>query len=152
MSSVVRLLVCVAAVVGVLAAVLLLQPVCLGSLGRDVWTWPESLRKLEQANQRLEELEDQDREVSRRQCARVEVIAALIDGQLSLKEAVARFRVLNEKNICVANNIPVAFPAATQDASVCLQVLAWTEAEAGPERETAVLARLEEEAREILGR
>jgi hypothetical protein len=152
MSSIVRLLVCVAAVAGVLAGVLLLQPVCLAGLGLDFWTLPESLREIKQANQRREELDDQDLGVSRRLCAKTDVIAALIDGQLSLKETVARFRVLNEQNVDVANNVPGAFPAATQEASVCLQVLVWAEAEAGPERETAVMSRLQEEAREILGR
>jgi hypothetical protein len=150
MSSAVRLLICVATVAGLLAGVLSLQPVSLAGLGADIRALPESLQKIAQAHQHQEELDDQQRVVSRQVTAKADVINELIDGQISLSEAVARFRALNEEDDSVAETVAMNYPAASRDASVCLQVLSWAEGQVSPERQTAVMARLNEEARGFL--
>jgi hypothetical protein len=131
MRSALRPLVCVVAGAALVAGLL-----CLQTFAR--------------AQQRLSQLEVQDRNASQRLAARAQLIHALIDGQISLREAVAHFGILNEQDASVAAAVPLTYPAASLDASLCLQVLAWTDATVGAEQQTAVTVRLNEEAAGIL--
>lgn len=154
MNSVVRLLVCFATVAGLLAGLTALQPVWLTSLGLDVGKLAELSQQIDRENQRGEELKAVQRDLSRKLVVKNQAIRELIDGRLSLAEAVARFRALSEESPSAVEKIRESYPAASLGGSVCRQVLSWAEFEvhwSSPECETEVMARLEEEARGILG-
>src|SRR5262249_46092930 len=88
-------------ILGVLIATALTHG--LGSLDRAVWVrlvqftrdLPTYRRVLEQAKLRDAEMDGWLAECHRRDAARQEVIAALLDRRMSLLEAAARFRDLN---------------------------------------------------------
>jgi hypothetical protein len=153
MSSVVRLLVCFAAVSGLVAGVMSLQPAWFADLGLDVWAIPELQREIAEAQRLHEEMDQTAHTLNRLSAAREVVIAELLAGQLSLPEAVARFRSLNQECARSAEYTRAIFPAASDDESVCRQVLSWAAIRAWgncPEREGELMAGLEDQARDFL--
>src|SRR5262245_61875894 len=89
--------------------------------------------------QQMEAIARNDEELDRRQERQVGrhevkngVIKELIAGRLTLKEAVARFRAVNEEDPDAVEAVCKGQPAATVDESVCRQVLSWTEARLDP--------------------
>jgi hypothetical protein len=70
------------------------------------------------------ELEQQRREALWRQLARKEVAEAVIAGRLDLVEAASRFRELNRRvPVLIGDGIRLFYPAATEEESLCLQVI-----------------------------
>ncbi len=148
MKSVVNLLVCSAAAAALLAGLVALQPSSLAGLA----TLPGSQREGDQAK-RAQELDDALAVALRRHDALEQTIGELTDGRVSLREAVARFRALDEEHPSLVESVTTTYPAASPDGSVCWQVLGWAKNKAGevsPGREEEVMARLQEEARGIL--
>jgi hypothetical protein len=148
--SVVNLLVCSAAAAALLAGLAALQPSSLAAVALDLGALPGAERQTDRDRLKLE---DDLEVVGRRTGAMDRMTRELVDGRLSLWEAVARFRALDEEQPSLIGHITAIYPDASRDGSVCRQVLAWAEEEVrggSPGREEEVMARLQEEARSLL--
>jgi hypothetical protein len=129
MKFVVNLLVCGAAVTGLVAAVAAIQPSLI---------LPAPCG---------EELAEVTRVSSQLFAAKHAVASDLIDGRLGLPEAVDRFRALNAESPFHPKT-PEVSPAAA-----CAEVLDWAQGELQinrPEQEREVMGRLNEEAKGVL--
>src|SRR5687767_1238703 len=97
MSRFFRLVLSLAVASGLLAAVLMVMSSGqLADLGLDFWNLPQWQRDLEESVRRREDLTRQEERLLNRLAAKQAVIENLIAGRLSLKEATAHFRALNE--------------------------------------------------------
>ncbi|HZT82744.1 MAG TPA: hypothetical protein VFA26_21115 [Gemmataceae bacterium] len=101
-------------------------------------------------------LDRQLRAVVQRLEKKQQVIAALLGGRLSLLEAAARFRELNETPSELPNHsYRILFEGKSDEERLCRQVIAWAYNEAevsSPEGARAVRRRLEAELAEHLAR
>jgi hypothetical protein len=109
-----------------------------------------ALGEIYQGNQREKELDEVCQAFARRNAAKTEVTGELLAGRIALREAVDRFRAINEASPAAAGR---SDSAEAEDGSACRQVLAWAGAHAEwtyPERAEELMARLEGEARDFL--
>jgi hypothetical protein len=131
-----------------------------------VWSWawpagpdpgllelPDLLWQVGEATRLDEALSRQQVRLARVRAERLAVTEALVEGRLSLREAVAHFRASNEANPDLAEATRRGYPSASDDEAACRQVLAWAKMYVGDlpaAKRRAVMARLEEEARPLL--
>jgi hypothetical protein len=103
-----------------------------------------ALGEIFQGSRQEKELDEMCQALARRLAAKEEVTGELLAGRIALREAVDRFRAINEAS-------PVAAEAG--DGEACRLVLAWAGAHADwtyPERAEELMTRLEGEARDFL--
>jgi hypothetical protein len=128
-------------------------PSFVAELGWNPWSLPELYRHIEQENQRRAGLDIRGQVVIDRIAAKEAVIEDLIADRLSLKEAVARFRSLNEAALGHGGDARRICSDAPRDESSCHQVLSWVKAaltDVPAEHAEEVCRHLHEEARQIL--
>jgi hypothetical protein len=108
----------------------------------------EARRLSEHERQRLERLEAQDGIAVRRMAVKNGVVRQLLAGELTLAEAAAWFKYLNEHPADCQDDYRARFPCPTAEESACRQVISWAHAEltGNPDRGAAV-RRLEAELR-----
>ena len=102
----------------------------------------------EQERQRNERLKEQAPAVGQRMTIKSRVVGQLIAGELTLREAAAWFKYVNERPAGCEANYRELFPGASAEESACRQVIAWVRAElngAAPSRAEATVRRLEAE-------
>ncbi len=108
------------------AAVLgLSRPGALTELGLDSCDLPEINRVLEENRQLTGVLERRNEVVVRRMHAKREVAWDLIDGRLTLIEAAARFRLLNDSPSEFPNRHLGLIEGRNDAERLCRQVIAW---------------------------
>jgi hypothetical protein len=99
------------------------------NLGLDVWNLGELERIRIRETQREAELIRQDEAALRRLEAKSEVVKGLLAGRMTLFEAVAWFKDVNDTYPEVPSDHGTYFSADSEEESLCRQVLAWVEAE-----------------------
>jgi hypothetical protein len=102
----------------------------------------------EQERQRYERLDGQGDIALRRMAAKQTVVRQLLAGELTLAEAAAWFKYLNEQPGGRPDHFRMCFPCPTAEESACRQVISWAQVElsaTSPERAAAAVARLEAE-------
>jgi hypothetical protein len=93
-------------------------------------------------------LEERDQAVQRRIHAKESITKNLIDGQLTLFEAAAQFRRVNEENPVLHNDL--TFPSDSVEDCFCRQVIQWARVELRSQPCTAsedFVERLEQDLR-----
>jgi hypothetical protein len=114
-------------------------------LGLDVWNLGELERIRIREKQREAELIRQDEAALRRLEAKGAVVQDLLAGRMTLFEAVAWFKDVNDTYPEVPGDHGTYFSADSEEENLCRQVLAWVEAEVNrlpPGRRTALTNRL----------
>jgi hypothetical protein len=108
----------------------------------------EARRTFEGERQRRQRLDAQDGLADRRLALRGEVVRQLIAGELTLPEAAARFKQLNEQMAARRDYFRERYPSLSAEEAACRQVILWAEVElrhTAPERAAEVVRRLEAE-------
>jgi hypothetical protein len=108
----------------------------------------EARQVSEREGQRLQQLVSQDGVVVRRMALKDTVVRQLIAGDLTLREAAAWFKYLNERPAGCRDHFRERFPGASAEEAACRQVIAWVRADlslSAPSRAEAVVRRLEAE-------
>jgi hypothetical protein len=84
-------------------------------LGLDFWNVPQLNSEIDRMRQHSEELDQQTRSTMRRLAAKADVMDELHRGELTLREAAARFRNLNTGNPIFAEQARLNRPACSDD-------------------------------------
>jgi hypothetical protein len=142
-----------------LAAQSLLLGVCaawpnLGDrLDLNVWKVPEREQQMQQEQREFDQTNVSLNAVSARLGSRARITDAVIEGQIGLHEAAARFRDLNETALPHSVDLRDCYAGDSEEERCCRQVMAWVttrlEQKSTAEAEM-VTERLEEEFREYL--
>jgi hypothetical protein len=149
MNTLLRL--CVFAVLtGVLlAGAVIIHPEWCDGTGVDFWNLPALLSNLEAANRRDAELEKMTKEAVGQIEAKYQVVRNVVDGRLTLREAIARFRQIQRQDSASHEFWRSAPPdLAAAHEQTAQQILLWCEVElqdAEPERFNEVMERLRAE-------
>jgi hypothetical protein len=144
-----RLLVAPALLVALAAGLFCLAPQAFRPLGLDFGDLPALHRRLDESRRRGEELERRRKAVLRRIAAKERVVAELVAGRLTLRQATARFRDLKGELHDVPPPPGLAWGGSAGEWH-CREVMGWADgwlAEHAPARAAAVAARLEAELR-----
>ena len=108
----------------------------------------EARQSNEREAQRQERLESKGEPVKRRMAIKDEVVRQLLAGELTLAEAAAWFKYLNERPAGDENFYRQRFRCPTAEESACRQVISWVRSELwlkGPDRAEETVRRLEAE-------
>jgi hypothetical protein len=108
----------------------------------------EARQVSERERQRLQQLESKDGVAVRRMELKNVVVRQLIAGDLTLAEAAAWFKYVNERPRGGEDRYRERFPAATAEEAACRQVISWVRAElhaTAPSQAEALVRRLEAE-------
>jgi len=146
MTNLLRLAFMIVMVVVVALAAALLEPQWAQDLCLDSWTEANLQHDWFGVHPVLGELDEQDRTISKRLGAKDEVVKDLIAGRLTLFEAAAGFRRLNEEFPRAV--VKESVPGVTEEEQLCRQVIAWVRVrlEVNPgEASEDFVARLEHE-------
>jgi hypothetical protein len=87
---------CLVAGLGLVGCIGYLFPALPASLGLDLHDFSNNVRTLQEAGARSEALQAHQEETLARTAAKQDAVAAVIAGQLTLREAAARFRSVDE--------------------------------------------------------
>ena len=139
------------AVLAALAGAQWAAPDWLAELGLDTLDLPESLLRIESAEQTQGEMGRRQALVVERIAAKNRVTAELIGGRLTLLEAAARFRDLNDIPEDCPDPYRQAFSGDSDGEKLCRQVIAWVAAELRG-RSSPLVECLEAELQDLLGR
>jgi hypothetical protein len=151
MSTLTRLLTCVALALGVLTAAAALNPAWMTELGLDVWNLPELQWDLEAKRQRGAELQRESELVQQRIAAKYEIIEELAARKATLREAVARFRELDARYPACRYPGKHGLVGDCSDEEAGGRIVAWVYGEYRqrmPAQVDGIVARLEEELRQ----
>ena len=140
------------AVLAVLAGALALFPDPAARLGLDFWALPDFAAELQRDAAYAEELDRANEEEVRRVFAKQEAVLGVLEGRLTLWQAAARFRVLDD---APPRFTPRKFPGhspMTPEERCCREVIAWAEGEEArrPGGGEGVAGRLAAELEEAL--
>jgi hypothetical protein len=155
MTSCTRFVLGVSLLVTVLVGATRLQPDWVSGLGLDGCGPPDARQQLEAERQRAALLDRRDEVVRGRLEAKTVVVGQLLDGRLTLAEAAAWFKSLNESPADYPAVRHGEFPGASEGERLCRQVINWVEAELGRQSASqaeAISVRLEEELQTLLRR
>jgi hypothetical protein len=83
--------------------------------GLDLWNMPSLRSEIEQRQQRYDELDAQLRATEQRMACKNEVALDLIDGRITLREAIAAFRSANTNNRYFIPVMRYRYPNASED-------------------------------------
>src|SRR5262245_51526027 len=83
--------------------------------GLDLWNVPSLRAEIEQRHQQQNELDAQLRETERRMACKNEIAHDLIDGYITLREAIAAFRAANASNRHFVKIMRFRYPDASED-------------------------------------
>jgi hypothetical protein len=122
------------------------------AVGLDVWNLPSDVGNLRAERRLADELKAKERVMTTRIAAKQRVITELLAERLTLIEAAARFRTLNEESDRPIN-VAELFPAQSEGESYCRQVLRWVRAaadESTADHGAVILSRLEVELKGFL--
>jgi hypothetical protein len=155
MTACTRVFLSVSLLAALLAGAARLRPDWVSGLGLDGSAPPDVRRQMEAERQRAALLDRRTEVVRRRLDAKNEIVGQLVDGRLTLAEAAAWFKALNESPAdCPA--VPHGeFPGASEGERLCRQVMSWVRADLSRQSASqaeAMSVRLEEELRTLLGR
>jgi hypothetical protein len=120
----------------------------------DPWDWPAAWRDLDQAQQRLAELETAFVATDQRHQAKMAIVAQLAAGQCSLEVAVARVQDVCRDSPHLVEAVRWQDPfGGPVEACLARHVISWAciRLEGQPARRAEVIARLEGELRAYLG-
>jgi hypothetical protein len=125
MSSILRLLLGLGLSSFVLAlAGRLIAPCLLGELGLDWWNLTEQYREHAAEQERGEALAQKDRMLMQRVKEKAILTKQVIEGQLSLLEAAARFESINNAFAASVSDYRY-WPGTSEGEKLCRQVIAW---------------------------
>jgi hypothetical protein len=150
-----RFLLSVSLLAALLAGAARLQPDWASSLGLDECGPPEVRQQLAAERQRGTLLDRRQEVVRRRLDAKNEVVGQLLDRRLTLAEAAAWFKSLNESPADCPAAWHGEFPGASEGERLCRQVISWVHAELAQQSASqaeAVCGRLEDELQALLRR
>jgi hypothetical protein len=125
----------------------------MADLGLDFWSIPALLQQTRAAEERQEQLAEEGERIDAVTCRKDEVVEELIAGRTSLRTAAAEFcRANPETPACAARQFRHQFPDASEQELVCRHVIHWARETLAdqPERCAAVVARLEQDLRDLL--
>src|SRR5579872_3704472 len=126
---------------------------CFDSLSASWAALSEARQALERERHKRERMESLDGAVIRRMTIKESVIQQLIAGDLTLREAAAWFKYLNERPAGCEDHYRERFPGGSAEESACRQVIAWVRADlnlVSPSRAVETERRLEAELQEYL--
>lgn len=104
------------------------HPTWASELGLDFWNVPSLQQKIARDRQFRIELDRRDEAVMKRIGVKDAVIDDLMAGRIDLFEAAADFRALNLQRPEASGAVRALYPAATEDESLCLNVLSFVDA------------------------
>ena len=114
--------------------------------GIDFWNLPRLNRQLESQARRSEELDARFESTLSRIEMRQQVVNQLVAGHLSLREAAAKFREINQSVRQNAELVEAMYPNMGEDERYCRYVLDYVRGSMGyGNTRTAVMMRLEQE-------
>ena len=155
MTACTRLFLSVSLLAALLAGVARLRPEWVSVPGLDGSGPSDAGRQMEAERQRAALLDRRNEVVSRRLDAKNVVVGQLLDGRMTLAEAAAWFKALNESPADCPAVAHGEFPGASEGERLCRQVIGWAQAERAGQSASqaeATNARLEEELQTLLGR
>jgi hypothetical protein len=123
MINLLRLAFMIVLLVGVSLVAALLEPQWAHDLCLDSWTEATLQHDLFGSRSQIAELEERHRLIAKRLEAKDEITKDLIRGRLTLFEAAAGFRRLNEQYPLVVVDKPL--PGMTEEERLCRQVIEW---------------------------
>jgi hypothetical protein len=129
MSACLRLFAVFVGTVVVLVAASRLAPRLMRDLGLDWGSLCELYRQQEQERSRAAELQRRDGVLLVRIQEKGRVVRRLIAGEVTLLQAAAAFKRLNDAPPAFRDERHRAFPAASEGESLCRQVIQWVEAD-----------------------
>jgi len=103
------------------------HPQPLACAGLDFWNLPQLNRDLEIAEQASEEMDVESAAVQQRITLKERIVTELIDGQLDLLDAAARFRILNAADLRQQIQIHRRYPSLTNEERNCRSVMDYAE-------------------------
>jgi hypothetical protein len=113
------------------------------------WAALSEARQVSQREwQREERLRQQAPDLTRRMAIKEAVVRQLIAGELTLREAAAWFKYVNERPAGCETNYRAVFRGATAEESACRQVICWVKSElsgTAPGPAETIVRRLEAE-------
>jgi hypothetical protein len=121
---------------------------CFDSLTASWAALSEARQALERERHKRERMEGLDGAVVQRMTIKNTVVQQLIAGDLTLREAAAWFKYLNERPAGCEDGYRKSYPAASAEESACLQVISWVRADlnlSAPAQAEATVRRLEAE-------
>lgn len=136
----------------VIAIACLLGSGRLADLGLDVWAVPDLIYKIRVAEKRHEQLGEARARSEASIHRKEEVVAELIVGRLSLREASEGFRRANPESPALARfQFHHLFPDASEEELLCRHVIHWVQETLvdDPDQCPAVIARLQNELRDL---
>jgi hypothetical protein len=150
-----RLFLSVSLLAALLAGVARLRPDWVSGLGLDGSGPSDVGRQMEAERQRAALLDRRHEVVRRRLDAKNMVVGQLLDGRLTLAEAAAWFKALNESPADCPAVSHGESPGASEGERLCRQVIGWVQAERAGQSASqaeATSVRLEEELQTLLRR
>jgi len=142
-----RLIALTGLLITLIAGACFARPSWPSDLGVDFWSVPDLQARLEHENQWREELETMDDVVLQRIALKERVVAAVLDRRMSLLEAAAEFKVLNEDQPRYAEVLRETYPSRSDEECLCRNVISYVGManRLPPERLKSEVARLEAE-------
>ncbi len=83
--------------------------------GLDLWNVPSLHAEIEQRQQRDNELDAELRATEQRMACKNEIALDLVDGRITLREAIAAFRAANASNRYFSTVMRLRYPGASED-------------------------------------
>jgi hypothetical protein len=129
-------------------------PVALGAVAAAAWAWLLPQRGADLAGVAVVPVTEEVRLAQMRISGRDAVADLLLDGELTLPEAAAWFRQINDSTPEAGRNFRLGWPGASDGEKACRQVISWVHTRAlgrhGRSQADAVAAWLQRELDEML--
>jgi hypothetical protein len=147
----IRYLTSLLALLGLSYAVLaVVRPEWASKLGLDLWNLPQLERDIASQEEVAARLAGQQVAINERSAGKGRVARELIDERLTLMQAAAYFRQLDDN---MPGTAPDHLPGKTEGERYCREVILWAKAETrdwSPDRAAEVVCRLETELEDHL--
>jgi len=132
------------------AAIAVARPEWASKLGLDLWNLPQLERDIENQQRVAANLASQQQAINGRAAGKSRVTRELLDERLSLVQAAAWFRHLDDN---MPGTAPDYLPGKTEGERYCREVILWAQAESrdwSTDRAAEVTCRLETELEDHL--
>lgn len=156
MTSLTRLSLCAVVAAGLLIGSATVAPDYFTAAGLDFWSLPELHEQLARGQVRQAEMSLLNASVTERIAQKERLAYELIAGRVTLFQAAARFRAVNQQHPETMQDMRKAFPGGSDEEKLCRQVIAWAQVllthSTPPSQREARIGQLEAELEEQLTR